>query len=100
MGGRPYVKPTLRPSSVRWRVYDLAMTDRPTALERAFQLARSGDYANLSALKDQLRLEGHPTNQIEGATLMKQLRDLLKASRDTPELAGVQSNAGSSLKKP
>jgi hypothetical protein len=57
------------------------MTFRPTALERAFALARTGDYAGLPELKAQLKTEGHALHQLEGPTLMRQLRDLCAASK-------------------
>ena len=56
------------------------MSNRPSPLERALELARSGDCANLLDLKDQLRAEGHPTYQIQGPALLKQLRELIKSS--------------------
>jgi hypothetical protein len=52
------------------------MSFRPTVLERAFELARSGDYAGVSEVRDQLAKEGFSTAQITGPTLMRQLRTL------------------------
>lgn len=52
------------------------MTFRPTALERAFELAKSGDYATVSDLTKQLKSEGFATSQITGPSLSKQLREL------------------------
>jgi hypothetical protein len=57
------------------------MTYRPTALERAFKLAKSGDYANVSELKAQLQAEGFSPSQLEGPTLLRQLRDLCQEAQ-------------------
>jgi hypothetical protein len=57
------------------------MTSRPTALERAFTLAKTGDYPGLSELRAQLKAEGYAIVQLEGPTLLRQLRDLCAASR-------------------
>jgi hypothetical protein len=56
------------------------MTERPTALERAFDLARSGKYAGVSALRQQLKIEGYSPEQLSGPTLLRQLRELCIAS--------------------
>ena len=52
-----------------------------TALERAFQLARSGKCSSLADLKKQLRIEGYSIAQITGPTLLKQLGVLIKMAR-------------------
>ena len=64
------------------------MSLRPTTLERAFTLARSGEYLGVSEIKTQLKVEGFALHQIEGPTLMKQLRDLCIASRRDKEPEG------------
>ena len=53
---------------------------RPTVLERAFELARSGDCSSPSDIRDMLRREGYidVTSQIAGPTLLKQLRTLCR----------------------
>lgn len=61
------------------------MTSRPTTLERAFTLARTGEYAGLSEIRAQLRAEGFPMQQLEGPSLMKQLRDLCAKAREAKE---------------
>jgi hypothetical protein len=53
-----------------------------TALERAFQLAKSGKCASLSELIQQLKSEGYSTAQISGPALSKQLRALMKSARE------------------
>ncbi len=57
------------------------MTSRPTALERAFALARTGDYPGLSELRARLKAEGYAVLQLEGPALLRQLRELCSASR-------------------
>jgi hypothetical protein len=56
------------------------MTFRPTSLERAFQLARSGECATITEVKQRLRDEGLSSNQVEGPVLTRQLRDLCAAA--------------------
>ena len=57
-----------------------------TAVERAFQLARSGSVAGLAEITTSLNREGYYANQIEGPVLKRQLADLIKAalSSDVP----------------
>jgi hypothetical protein len=57
------------------------MEFRPTALERAFALARSGEYAGVAEVRKQLKAEGYSDQQVNGPALMRQLRDLCAASR-------------------
>jgi hypothetical protein len=52
-----------------------------TALERAFQLAKSGSVTRLSEIATSLNREGYSANQIEGPLLKRQLADLIKAAR-------------------
>ncbi len=56
----------------------LRMDQRMTALERAFQLARSGHVAGLTEIVTSLNREGYSGNQIEGRLLKRQLADLIK----------------------
>ena len=58
---------------------------RPTALERAFELARSGDYARPQDIRARLNAEGYDGAQIEGPSLLRQLRELCAASRKTSD---------------
>ena len=51
-----------------------------TPLERAFQLAKSGQYESVEAIKQQLRQEGYSSHQIEGRTLVRQLASIIKAT--------------------
>jgi hypothetical protein len=52
-----------------------------TAIERAFQLAKSGSYASVQEIKKRLSAEGYPLSHITGRTLSKQLVELIKAAR-------------------
>jgi len=58
------------------------MDHRMTALERAFQLARSGEVSGLSEIVKALKGEGYSANQIEGPALRRQLANLIKAARE------------------
>jgi hypothetical protein len=57
------------------------MDQKMTALERAFQLARSGSVAGLTEIISALNREGYSGSQIEGRLLKRQLADLIKAAR-------------------
>ena len=56
-----------------------------TALERAFQLAKSGDYAAVSDIKRRLIQEGYSVAQITGGVLSKQLGALIRAAQGSRE---------------
>jgi hypothetical protein len=52
-----------------------------SALERAFQLARSGRLATVDDIKKQLKQEGYEVSSAyAGRSLRSQLRDLIKAA--------------------
>src|SRR5262245_18202581 len=70
---------------------DHAMDQKTTALERAFQLAKSGDFATLEAIRSQLKAEGYPVAQIVGKTLLRQLRDAARVAKG--DLSGA-ANSG------
>jgi hypothetical protein len=53
-----------------------------TAVERAFQLAKSGRYATVVEIRRTLNLEGYSTHQVTGSTLQRQLRALIQAARE------------------
>jgi len=57
------------------------MKDRVSALERAFQIAQSGDVANMKMLRGSLKGEGHNYDKIQGPSLTRQLQDAMKAAR-------------------
>jgi hypothetical protein len=58
------------------------MHENSTALERAFELARSGRYATVELIKKQLHKEGYEHRQVLGPALSAQLRSLIRAARD------------------
>jgi hypothetical protein len=57
------------------------MSNHPTVLERAFQLARSGRCISVEEIKKRLSSEGYFTEQIDGKALLNQLRALIVAAR-------------------
>jgi hypothetical protein len=52
-----------------------------TAMERAFQLAKSGVYASVPDIKRRLNAEGFSVAQITGRVLFMQLNALIQAAR-------------------
>lgn len=63
----------------------IAMTSRQTTLERAFELARTGGYPGVAEIRAQLKAEGYNLGQLEGPSLMRQLRALCTSSRRANE---------------
>jgi hypothetical protein len=61
------------------------MDQKMSALERAFQLAKSGQVAGLTEIATSLNREGYSANQIEGPVLKRQLAGLIKAARKLSE---------------
>lgn len=57
------------------------MKPNVTALERAFELAKSGQYASSTEIKAKLNREGYSSDQVTGATLMRQLRLAIAIAR-------------------
>jgi hypothetical protein len=66
------------------------MDHRLTTLERAFQLARSGQVSTITEIVKSLKRDGYSTDQIEGAVLKRQLTDLIKAARSGVSAQPVQ----------
>jgi hypothetical protein len=58
-----------------------AMNSQKTALERAFELAESGTCDSIEDIRKQLKSEGFSLAQLMGASLMKQLREVIRTSR-------------------
>ena len=50
--------------------------DRLRPLERAFELARSGECMTVTDIKDRMKAEGLSTNDLVGPFLLRQLREL------------------------
>ena len=70
------------------------MEKNRTSIERAFELAKSGQFVNLSALIQKLNSEGYSGNQIEGPVLRKQItriiQDAAKARGETLSAKAVE----------
>jgi len=58
------------------------MPDKPTALERAFELADSG--TPFAQIRMQLIHEGHDRSHLEGTAVRKQLAARIAAAKKTP----------------
>jgi len=56
------------------------MNNHLTALERAFQLARSGQAKSVDDIRQELKKENYSTEQITGNALKKQLLALIQAA--------------------
>ncbi|TAJ71275.1 MAG: hypothetical protein EPO51_13310 [Phenylobacterium sp.] len=56
------------------------MSFQPTSLERAFELARSGECASISDVRKRLKQEGLSVSQLEGPMLTRQLREICTAA--------------------
>ena len=52
-----------------------------TALERAFQLARSGQVSTIAEIKQSLKRDGYSAIQVDGPSLRRQLMGLIRARR-------------------
>lgn len=57
------------------------MSDRPTALERAFELAASGVYTSVTGIRERLKRDGFQVAQVTGRTLARQLRRQIKQAQ-------------------
>ena len=58
------------------------MDQRMTALERAFQLAKSGQVSRVEEITNALYREGYSRDRIQGSVLRRQLSDLIKVARE------------------
>ena len=58
-----------------------AMNNLGDPIARAFELAKSGKWSTVGAIKRQLHSEGYGTTTIEGKSLNKQLSDLIKEAK-------------------
>jgi hypothetical protein len=61
------------------------MNSRPTALERAFELAATGEHQNASDVRLELRREGYSCDVIEGRSLLKQLTKICLEAKAAEE---------------
>jgi hypothetical protein len=64
------------------------MDNSITALERAFQLARSGDYTSVPDIRKRLVQERYSVSQITGGALSKQLLALIRAAQGRDRAQG------------
>ena len=62
----------------------LSMEMKKSALERAFELAKSGKCHNLLELNKKLKSEKYDAVYTEGAALKKQLLKLIQSARRPP----------------
>lgn len=62
---------------------------RPGVIERAYQLAATGQYPTVSAIKRQVRAEGYVSvdGYLQGAAIHRALRNLCLAARAKAEEA-------------
>jgi hypothetical protein len=58
------------------------MDQKPSAIERAFIIARSGHATSVTDILLALHKEHYPTGSLEGPLLRKQLREAIKAARE------------------
>ena len=58
-----------------------AMNYRMTALERAFQLAKSGKMSGITEIVRSLKRDGYATEQVQGPALIRQLTALIRSAR-------------------
>ncbi|KKC34595.1 hypothetical protein WH91_01715 [Devosia psychrophila] len=58
------------------------MENNITPLERAFELAKSGQFTNVADIKRHLGQEGLSSEQVTGRTLMNQLRELIRTAAE------------------
>jgi hypothetical protein len=61
-----------------------AMDQNLTAMERAFQLAKSGRVRDLEEIRMLLRREGYDVSQLQGPLLRLQLKRLIDDARGRP----------------
>ncbi len=67
---------------------------RPGLIERAYELAKSGNYPTVTAVKNQIRAEGYPgvDGHLHGASIHSALRNLCLASRGKAEASPSASD--------
>ena len=61
----------------------MAMQANTTAIERAFELAKSARYRNVGEIKYRLHVEGYFADAITGTQLCEQLKAIIHAARKT-----------------
>ena len=75
-----------------------------SAIERAFELAQTGRFLDVSEIKDRLRNEGYFTETVTGPTLRTQLKAMIEAARNTrwkaPSRTSIAGTAAAAKAKP
>jgi Ribonuclease G/E len=67
----------------RFRLYpvrSMSSVKPASPIERAFEMARSGEARSVDEIKKRLAYEGHDQKQIFGRTLSRQLRAVMRES--------------------
>ena len=64
------------------------MDHKLTAIQRAFQIAMSGEVDSMRDIRRALKREGYQDAHIEGLSLDRQLRELMRAAK-VPRLPGA-----------
>ena len=59
----------------------MAMEPNKTAIERAFDIARTGVYSEVGEIRDRLRHEGYSAETVTGPLLRAQLKVLMEAAQ-------------------
>jgi hypothetical protein len=60
-----------------------AMDNTISGIERAFQLAKSGHVGGINELRAALKKEGYSSIALDGSSLKKQLRGLIRTARES-----------------
>jgi hypothetical protein len=66
------------------------MQPNVNTLERAFELARTGEFDRIGQVKNRLKLEGYSSELVVGSYLSAQLRQLMRMAH--PESYGLLSD--------
>jgi hypothetical protein len=73
------------------------MQPNVNTLERAFELARTGEFDRIGQIKNRLKLEGYSSELIVGSYLSAQLRELMRLAQ--PQSYGLLSDRGTTLRR-
>ncbi|PBB16527.1 hypothetical protein [Mesorhizobium sp. WSM4313] len=58
------------------------MDQHKRALERAFELAKSGAYASFGEVRTKIKKEGYDIHQMDGLALRKQINQIIRSARE------------------
>jgi hypothetical protein len=75
------------------------MDPRTTELERAFQLAKSGECRSVDEIRKKLSLEGYYATQVTGKGLLRQLQGIIAAELEARNVALKRSGRAPSAMK-